>query len=137
MDFCPETGESGIVPEMKHGGRWTYSFSGIRHWRMIIIETAVFTRQIRTLLDDDAYARFQVELIRDPTAGDLIPGGGGIRKVRVSLAGRGKRGGARVIYFWMVDESRILMLLAYAKSERTGLSPMQAAILKRLIKELR
>jgi hypothetical protein len=86
MDFCPETEESGIVSEMSHGRRWTSSCTRIRHWRMIIIETAVFTRQVRALLDDKAYARFQVALIRDPAAGDLIPGGAGIRKVRVRLA---------------------------------------------------
>lgn len=102
---------------------------------MLIIETAVFTRQICSLLDDDAYARFQVALVRDPAVGNLIPGGGGIRKARVSLAGRGKRGGARVIYFWMVDESRILMLLAYAKNSQAGLSTGQLKVLRRALAE--
>lgn len=102
---------------------------------MLIIETAVFTRQICSLMDDDVYARFQVALIRDPAAGALIRGGGGIRKVRLRVADRGKRGGARVIYFWQVNDSRILMLLAYAKNRLTELSPGQVKALKRAVEE--
>lgn len=104
---------------------------------MIIIETPLFTSQIKALAHDDDYAALQIELIRHPTAGDLIPGGGGIRKIRMRLPGRGKSGGARVIYFWRRDDATVLMLLAYAKNVRANLSASQVAILRDLVKELR
>ena len=66
---------------------------------MVLVETATFTRQIGGLLSDEECRIFQGSLAARPDLGDLIPGGGGIRKCRVALAGRGKRGGARVIYY--------------------------------------
>jgi len=66
---------------------------------MIFIETSVFTRQVLELLTDEEYAGFQSELAANPLAGDVIEGTGGLRKVRVAAKGRGKRGGARVIYY--------------------------------------
>lgn len=103
---------------------------------MVIIETPLFTDQIQSLVSDEDYAAFQIDLIRDPAAGDLIPKGGGIRKIRMRMPGKGKSGGARVIYFWQKDHATIYMLLAYAKSIRTNLSQAQVAILKTLVKEL-
>jgi hypothetical protein len=64
---------------------------------MVFIETTVFTRQVRELLSDDEYARLQLALAENPFAGDVIADTGGLRKVRVAVSGRGKRGGARVI----------------------------------------
>jgi len=71
----------------------------LRHWRMMNGWSllTLFTRRIVELLDDDSYARFQAMLIRNPEAGDVIQGTGGLRKIRVAASGRGKRGGARVI----------------------------------------
>jgi hypothetical protein len=60
---------------------------------MIFVETTLFTRQINALVDDDDYADFQRELANDPEAGDVIPGTGGLRKIRMAAKGRGKRGG--------------------------------------------
>jgi len=68
---------------------------------MVIIETSVFTRQVQQLLTAEEYLQLQTELIKRPEAGVIIPGGG-LRKVRWSMPGRGKRGGARVIYYWAV-----------------------------------
>lgn len=62
------------------------------------IETKLFTKLVNEHLSDEEYARLQEVLIRDPETGDLIPGSGGIRKVRWGVKGRGKRGGIRVIY---------------------------------------
>ena len=64
---------------------------------MLIIETSIFTRQVLALLDDEDYRRLQTVLVIRPTAGDLIPGSGGLRKIRWGAHGRGKRGGVRVI----------------------------------------
>ena len=67
---------------------------------MVLIETRWFTRQIMSLLSDDECRQFQDWLMAHPDLGKRIPGGSGLRKIRLSVEGRGKRGGARVIYFW-------------------------------------
>ncbi|MDT8376863.1 MAG: type II toxin-antitoxin system RelE/ParE family toxin [Mariprofundaceae bacterium] len=102
---------------------------------MVIFETSVFARQIKALMHDDAYAEFQAELADRPDAGATIPGSGGIRKVRIAAKGHGKRGGARVIYYWAVPDNQIFMLLAYAKNEQADLTRDQIKILKALVEE--
>ena len=102
---------------------------------MVTIETSVFTRQVRELLDDDNYRRLQTILILRPEFGDLIPGGGGLRKIRWGAQGRGKRGGVRVIYYWAVRQECILMLLIYAKNELDNLTADQLKVLRRIIEE--
>ena len=67
---------------------------------LIIVETSVFTRQVHSMFDEESYRLLQVELIRRPAAGAVIPGSGGLRKIRWPGSGSGKRGGLRVIYFW-------------------------------------
>ena len=69
-------------------------------YSMIFIETSVFTREIKDLLPDEEYRMLQTALMFRPDAGDIIRGGGGLRKVRWNLPGRGKRGALRVIYYW-------------------------------------
>jgi len=90
--------------------------------------------QITALMNDDSYAEFQRELATNPKAGDLIKGAGVLRKIRVAAKGHGKRGGARVIYYYFFSESRIAMLLAYPKNERDDLSAKQKKILVEIIK---
>lgn len=102
---------------------------------MEIIETSVFSKQIQRLISDDQYAELQFALAQRPDLGALVPGGGGIRKIRWGQSGRGKRGGIRVIYYWYVSGNQILMLLAYAKNVQENLTPEQAKILKQLVKE--
>jgi mRNA-degrading endonuclease RelE of RelBE toxin-antitoxin system len=102
---------------------------------MVIRETSVFTRQVCELLDDESYRLLQLRLVADPAAGKLIPGTGGLRKVRWQAAGRGKRGGVRVIYYWAPQPEVILMLLVYDKSERDDLSPQQKKVLAALVRE--
>jgi mRNA-degrading endonuclease RelE of RelBE toxin-antitoxin system len=77
---------------------------------MIIIETTVFTKLIGQLMDDDRYRELQALLIDNPEIGDLVQGSSGLRKIRWKLAGRGKRGGVRVIYCWAVSVDQIRML---------------------------
>lgn len=67
---------------------------------MMLIETRVFARQIADAMDAETYRAFQAELVARPDAGMVVPGGGGIRKIRWSAEGRGKRSGTRVLYFW-------------------------------------
>ena len=102
---------------------------------MVIIETSVFTRQVRELLPDEEYRKLQAALVGTPTLGSVIRGSGGLRKVRWVLPGKGKRGGVRVIYYWAVVEEQLLMLLMYAKSEQDDLSPAQLRTLRELVEE--
>lgn len=103
---------------------------------MEFIETPTFTRQILELLPDDDYRGLQNALMEDPERGDIIKGGGGIRKVRYAAQGHGKRGGVRVIYYWLRDDGQIYMLLAYPKSKKDNLTDKETAILRDLVKEL-
>jgi mRNA-degrading endonuclease RelE of RelBE toxin-antitoxin system len=100
-----------------------------------LIETSTFTRQITALLSDEEYGAFQARLAANPDLGALIKGGGGIRKIRVAVGSRGKRGGARVIYYWAVRKDVILLLLAYAKNVSADLTPRQAAQLAKFVKQ--
>jgi hypothetical protein len=102
---------------------------------MIFIETPIFTQRIKALVDDDSYAKFQRFLADNPEAGDVIQGTGGVRKIRVAASGRGKRGGARVIYYYFTSESHIGLLFVYAKNERDDLTPDQKKALKRVVEQ--
>ena len=102
---------------------------------VIFLETPVFTRQIKVLVDDETYRVLQWRLAADPEAGDLIPRSGGLRKIRMPLPGRGKRGGARVIYYWITARSQIYMLLAYAKNEQENLTDAQLKTLRELVRQ--
>lgn len=80
------------------------------------IETKLFTRLVQEYLSDDEYSKLQQALLSDPEAGAVIPGSGGVRKLRWGVAGRGKRGGIRVIYFLRTRQGQIWMLTLYAKN---------------------
>ncbi len=102
---------------------------------MVIIETSIFTRQMRELLSEEEYRVLQTALVNRPTAGSVIVGSGGLRKMRWAAKGRGKRGGVRAIYYWAVAQEQLLMLLLYSKSERDDLTPTQLKTLKKIVKE--
>lgn len=85
------------------------------------VETKLFTRLIEDYLDDDEYAALQASLLAHPETGVVIPGGGGIRKLRWRAAGRGKRGGYRVIYYLRRSEGVFWMLTMYPKNVRDNL----------------
>jgi hypothetical protein len=102
---------------------------------MEIIETTAFTRRISALIPDDEYAALQGLLTIQPGLGDLIPGGGGIRKLRWAAKQKGKGGGIRVIYYWVVSHDLIYMLTAFSKNERVDLSQSQIRFLRGLVEE--
>lgn len=104
--------------------------------RMEFIETPTFTRLVTVLLTDDEYREMQNVLVEDPGRGDLIQGGGGIRKLRHAVAGRGKSGGVRAIYYWIKEEHQIDMLVIYPKSKKDDLTNQELALLRELVKEL-
>ena len=102
---------------------------------MELIETSTFTKQIIALLSDEEYSGFQLRLAANPQLGALIKGGGGIRKIRLAIGSQGKRGGARVIYYWVARRDVILLLFAYSKRATEDLTPKQVSLLARVVKE--
>jgi len=101
--------------------------------RVTFKETSFFTKQINELLSDEELDDLQWALMANPESGDLIRGSGGLRKLRWAGSGRGKRGGLRLIYYWHVPGSVILLLLAYLKNEQDNLTTDQLKILKSII----
>jgi mRNA-degrading endonuclease RelE of RelBE toxin-antitoxin system len=102
---------------------------------MQFLETSVFTRQVTSLLTDDEYGQLQMTLSAHPDAGAIIPHGGGLRKIRWSMTGRGKRGGVRVVYYWVTAQDQILMLFMYPKSEKDDLTPRQLGMLREIVEK--
>ncbi len=102
---------------------------------MLFVETPIFTRLVRRFLADDEYRLLQAALAIRPQAGAVIRGAGGLRRIRWVAEGRGKSGGLRVIYYWVVDRNTILMLYLYPKAEQDDLSPSQTRALRQIIEE--
>jgi hypothetical protein len=97
------------------------------------LETRDFTRKIGDLISEDELNKLQLFLCSFPEHGVVIPGSGGIRKLRLGLEGRGKRGGARVIYFAAIARHRILLLDIYGKSVKADLSKGELKELKNIV----
>ncbi len=102
---------------------------------MVFIETPLFTKLVQGYLSDEAYAELQHALLLRPETGQVIPGSGGLRKIRWAVAQHGKRGGLRIIYYWVTAEAIIYLLFLYQKNEQEDLTPDQLKLLHRLIKE--
>lgn len=95
-----------------------------------IVETDSFKANAAALLTEEQRLEFFTYLSLNPFTGDVIPNGGGLRKIRWKLAGRGKRGGVRVIYFNMLADGLIIAMDIYSKSEKENLSPKELEHLK-------
>lgn len=98
------------------------------------IESSIFERIRAVYLDDDEYAELQQALVQNPEAGDLVPGSGGVRKLRWRRPGMGKRGGLRVVYFVRYRPNQFWMLTLYAKAARDN---VPSGILSELLKEFK
>lgn len=99
---------------------------------MVFIESPVFTKQVKELLPDSSYAELQQCLAAHPQMGDVISGTGGLRKVRWSAGGAGKRGGARVIYYHVAARAQCRMLLVYRKGVKDDLTAAEKQVLRKL-----
>jgi len=100
---------------------------------MLIIETPIFTRRIQAILSDEEYRLLQIHLVNKPDVGKVVPGSGGLRKLRWSAGGHGKRGGIRVIYYWFMSKDTLLLLFVYSKSEQDDLTSQQLRQLRKII----
>lgn len=102
-----------------------------------VAEIPIFTRQTEKLFREDEKRELIDFLADNPLAGDEIPGTGGVRKVRFAASGRGKRGGARVIYYYLDGTMPLYALLAYAKGGSEDMTPDQKRKVTSLAAELK
>ena len=99
---------------------------------MEFIESPAFTRHLPQYLGDDGYKALQNELVRNPQAGDLMPGTGGFRKMRWAdpRRSKGRRGGLRIIYYYFARDHQIWLMTLFDKNEASDLSPKQKQALR-------
>ncbi len=102
---------------------------------MRFVETPIFTKEVRDVISDDDYRSIQTAIMLRPEQGAVIRGTGGIRKIRWSGKGHGKRGGLRFIYYWDKKSETVYMLYVYPKNRQEDLMPEQCKILSRLVRE--
>ena len=88
-----------------------------------VIETPTFQKQVAKVWTEAEHLEFIAWIAAHPTAGDVIPGADGARKVRWAVQGKGKRGGARVVYFNLSDDELVLLVAVYAKADKTNILP--------------
>lgn len=102
-----------------------------------VVETEAFARRADKLLGPDERDELAVFLAANPTAGDLIEGTGGVRKVRFAAKGKGKSGGVRVIHFFVPADGPLYALLIYAKAEQADMSPAQRKVVAEIAAALK
>lgn len=100
---------------------------------MEFIETSLFTKLLYGYLTESEYAALQQFLLESPEAGNVVPGSGGVRKLRWGLKDRGKRGGVRVLYYFKRNDGEIWFLTMYAKNEAENIP---ASTLRQIAEEI-
>jgi hypothetical protein len=103
---------------------------------MTVVETEEFLRKAKPLMSESERGRVVMFVGANPEAGKIIPDTGGVRKLRWALEGRGKRGGARVIYYYRCENLPLFLLSAYAKNRKESLSKAERNEMKRLVPAL-
>lgn len=98
---------------------------------------APYERLARSLIPAEVERAFEAMVIADPNVGDVVPGLGGARKVRVAIPGRGKRGGARFLYFLRLTRGRVYVLTAFTKNVQTDLTREQRKRIRQIVSDLR
>lgn len=97
------------------------------------MESTVFERCRSGYLSDEEFRSLQLELLANPRSGPVIPGTGGLRKLRWGARGRGKRGGIRIIYYFLEERDRFYLLTLYAKTEVSDLTAAQRKQLRQFM----
>ncbi len=104
---------------------------------MQIVRTTTYLKDLKRMgLSASDQTALERAVASNPQAGDVIKGLSGVRKIRFGMAGRGKRGGGRAIYFLMIAEDAAIMLRAYAKNEQADLSAADRKAINAVLKEL-
>jgi hypothetical protein len=105
--------------------------------KLVFVEAPAFARHRESYLADQDFRRLQATLLHNPEGGDVIPGTGGLRKLRWtdSRRGKGKRGGLRVWYLYLQSDSEIWFFTLYDKDEFKDLTPREKALLKKVVDE--
>jgi hypothetical protein len=105
--------------------------------KAVFVELPPFERFRKDYLDDDSFRDLQTELIAFPTAGDVIKGTGGLRKIRFKdkRRGKGKRGGVRIIYYWWFEGKQFWLFTLYDKDELTDLTNSQQKLLSEMLEQ--
>ena len=98
-----------------------------------VIETPGYAGKVKRILTDDEREAFAVFIAQNPKAGPVVPGSGGVRKVRWAQKGSGKSGGARVIYYNRLGNGEIWLLTLYAKSDRSTIPAHELKMIKEVI----
>jgi hypothetical protein len=103
--------------------------------KAVFFETSTFTATVGDYLTDEEYRQLQADMVANPQAGAVMPRTGGFRKLRWSdgRRGKGKRGGLRVIYYWLSDDGQFWMFAIYDKDELENLTSEQEKALKKAI----
>jgi hypothetical protein len=104
--------------------------------RLTFVSTPSYLVSAKGVLAEDEQRAIEQAILKNPEAGSLVSGTGGVRKIRVALEGRGKRGGARVMYYYVACASRVYLLLAYAKNESVNISSAGKTMLKGIVRHI-
>ncbi len=102
---------------------------------MVFVEFRGFSKRREDYLEDEAFRGLQNALLKTPKSGDVIKGTGGLRKLRFAAKGKGKRGGVRVIYYYLETKAIILLLLIYGKNYQDDLSTEEKKLLTKLVEQ--
>ncbi|EIQ00232.1 hypothetical protein OpiT1DRAFT_04774 [Opitutaceae bacterium TAV1] len=104
---------------------------------MVFLETPTFARKIAGILTAEEYTALQQDLAANPTQGKVIPSCGGARKARCAAKGKGKSGGARIIYLYIQIADTIHLITAYTKSEASDITSDQKKAIRKLTNQLK
>ena len=104
---------------------------------MQIVRTTLYIRRMAELVDDKTRDRIELRIAAVADTAPVMKGGGGARKVRFQLPGKGKSGGGRVICFVRTSHDQLILLTAYAKAEQETLSPEQTKAIRALIAQIK
>lgn len=101
------------------------------------VELEAFTEDVLSIADEETLRKFEVELAAHPEAGDLIRHSGGLCKARMKLPGRGRSSGARVVYLWLPETQRFVLIMLYTKAKHANIPPHLLERMRRAVEQIK